>query len=107
MPVDDLRFGLKKTTIESINKVLSHHNEIDKVLIYGSRAIGNYRTGSDIDLTLFGEALTYQQLNRIELELDELLLPYSIDLSLFKQIDNQALIDHINHVGKVFYKKQK
>lgn len=103
MPVDELCFGLKKTTIENINSVFSQYPAIDRVLIYGSRVIGNYRNGSDIDLTILGDTLTYQQLNRIEMALDDLLLPYSIDLSLFKQIDNPDLIDHINRVGKIFY----
>lgn len=103
MPTDELRYGLKKATIYDIIKVFSRYSGIEKAVIYGSRAKGNYRNGSDIDLTLFGSALTYEQLNRIETELDDLLLPYSIDLSLFKHIDAPDLIDHINRVGKVFY----
>ncbi len=103
MSTDELHFGLKKTAIDSIHGVFSRYPYIEKVVIYGSRAKGNYRNGSDIDLTLFGKDLTYEQLNRIETELDDLLLPYSIDLSLFKHIDATELIDHINRVGKVFY----
>ena len=103
MPSDALHFGLKKTTIDQINSVFSSYPEIETALLYGSRAMGNYRNGSDIDITLLGDALTYHQLNRIETQLDELLLPYTIDLSLFKLIDNPNLIRHINQVGKVFY----
>lgn len=96
-------FGLQKTTIERIHNVFLHYPEIEKVLLYGSRAMGNYRQGSDIDLTLLGDKLTYNQLSQIETELDELMLPYSIDLSLFHHIDNQDLVDHIHREGKVFY----
>lgn len=86
-----------------MNKVFLNYPEIEKVVIYGSRAMGNYRNGSDIDLTLFGKSLTYNQLNRIETQIDDLLLPYSVDLSLFDHIDNPGLVDHIHRVGKIFY----
>lgn len=100
------RFGLNESTISAINHVLSNYPDIEKAVIYGSRAKGNYRNGSDIDLTLFGNALTYAQLNGIETQLDDLLLPYSIDLSLFNLLDNPDLISHIKHAGKTFYEKQ-
>lgn len=103
MPEDTLRHGLSETTVRNIVAVFAAHPEIGTAVLYGSRARGNYRNGSDIDLTLKGDALTGALLLRIENELDELLLPYKIDLSLFHQIDNPALIDHINRVGVVFY----
>lgn len=102
MTTEGLHFGLKETTISKINQIFSLYPTIDKVILYGSRAKGSYRNGSDIDLTILGH-LTYNQLNQIETQLDDLLLPYTIDLSLFNHIDNVDLIDHINRVGKVFY----
>lgn len=102
---DPLRFGLKESTISAINSILSNCPDIEQAVIYGSRAKENYRNGSDIDLTLFGNALTYTQFNQIETQLDDLLLPYSIDLSLFNQLDNPDLIDHIKRIGRSFYKK--
>ncbi len=98
-----LRFGLKESTIDRINAVFSQYPDIEKVVLYGSRAKGNYREGSDIDLTLMGDAVSYAQLNCIETQIDDLLLPYTIDLSLFGHIDNANLIDHIRRVGVVFY----
>ncbi len=103
MATEPMRFGLKEATINQISSVFSSYPTVDKAIIYGSRSKGNYRNGSDIDLTLIGSALTYDQLNQIETQLDDLLLPYCIDLSLFNQIDNLDLIDHINRVGQVFY----
>jgi predicted nucleotidyltransferase len=100
-----LRFGLKEATIIAINSVFSGYSEIEKAMIYGSRAMGNYRNGSDIDLTLLGDSLTYTQLNRIETQIDDLLLPYSVDLSLFNHLDNPDLIEHIKRVGKIFYEQ--
>jgi predicted nucleotidyltransferase len=71
------RFGLKQHTISAIQNLFARHPEIKRAVLYGSRAKGASRAGSDIDLTLFGEALTYTQLNRIETEIDDLLLPYT------------------------------
>jgi len=101
------RFGLKETTINRINTVFSRYPDIEQVVLYGSRAKGNYRRGSDIDLTLIGGALSHAQLTRIETQIDDLLLPYSVDLSLFKYIDNVNLIDHIQRIGIVFYQRDK
>ena len=94
--------GLDQKTIDKIISVLSQYPELEKAVLYGSRAKGNYRQGSDIDLTFFGENLSYEHLSKIAIALDDLLLPYSFDLSLFKQIDNPDLIDHIQRVGIIF-----
>ncbi|CAA9892777.1 conserved hypothetical protein [Candidatus Methylobacter favarea] len=101
------RFGLKPHTISAIQKVFARHPEIRQAVLYGSRAKGTYRPGSDIDLTLFGDALTYTRLDRIETEIDDLLLPYTVDLSLHAQIDNTDLLDHIQRVGQVFYQRDE
>lgn len=79
--------------------------DIEKVVVYGSRALGNCKEGSDIDLTIVGKALHRKQLNRIILALDDLMLPWQIDLSLFHDIDNAELVDHIQRVGCDLYVK--
>ncbi|MFZ4561071.1 MAG: nucleotidyltransferase domain-containing protein [Saprospiraceae bacterium] len=100
-----MMYGLKTETIHAIQEVLLTYPEVEKAILYGSRAKGNYRPGSDIDLTLTGETLNLTILQKIEHELDDLLLPYKIDLSLLKHIQNTDLLDHIQRVGKVFYEK--
>jgi predicted nucleotidyltransferase len=95
-------YGLPERVFDKINCVFSPHSAIKKAVLYGSRAKGNYKDGSDIDITLFG-ALTFQELLQIETELDDLLLPWMIDLSLYEQIDNPSLRDHIERIGKIFY----
>lgn len=102
---ENLPFGLKKSTIERINSVFFRHPQIDQVIIYGSRAKGNYRNGSDIDLSIKGEAVTLSELMKIETELDDLLLPYKIDLSLLHRINDADVIDHIKRMGVFFYDK--
>ena len=98
------RFGLTHAVINQINSVLAHYPEIVRAILYGSRAKGNYRPGSDIDLTLIGEMFTNDRLLELETRLDDLLLPYTIDLCRFETIQNPELIDHINRVGKTFYR---
>ena len=99
-----LRFGLKEATIQKICAVLSHYPQVEKAILYGSRAKGNQKNGSDIDLTLRGNAdLTLTILYRILDELDDLLLPYTIDLSIFNDIGDPEVIDHIQRVGVTFY----
>jgi predicted nucleotidyltransferase len=100
-----MTFGLKQKHIDSINSVFIQYPQIDSVILYGSRAKGNYKTGSDIDLTIIETNLTYTDLLRIMTKLDDLMLPYKIDLSQKKQIGNPDLVDHINRVGQVFYER--
>lgn len=99
--------GLPAQTVEAIQQLFMRFPAIEEALLYGSRAKGNYRPGSDIDLTLKGEHLSYQDLLDIELALDDLLLPYKIDLSLYRHLDNAALIEHIDRVGQPFYRRIK
>ena len=100
-------YGLKDTHIEKIQSVFANYGNIDKAILYGSRAKGNYRNGSDIDLTLVGENLDLSTLLKIENELDDLLLPYKIDVSIFHKIQNPDLVDHVNRMGKIFYERTK
>lgn len=98
-------YGLEENTIKKINNVFATYSGIKKAILYGSRAKGNYKMGSDIDIVLLAPELTITELFKIENQLDDLLLPWKIDLSLFHQISSDDLIDHINRVGKIFYKK--
>jgi predicted nucleotidyltransferase len=100
-----MRFGLTENTIEQINSVFIQHHEIEQVIIYGSRAKGNYKTGSDLDLTICGTEVNQRLLLQIMTELDDLLLPYSIDLSIYQQIDNPNLVEHIQRAGMIFYQR--
>ncbi len=96
-------FGLTTQTIEKIHYVLSQFPLLDRVVLYGSRAKGSFRNGSDIDLTLIGDQLTHSDLREIENRLDDLYLPYSFDVSLCHHIENQDLIQHIARFGKEFF----
>ncbi len=98
-------YGLSANAVEKIRAVLQRHPTIEQAILYGSRAKGTYEEGSDIDLTLLGKDLNYAELGQIENELDDLLLPYTIDLSLYEHIANPDLLVHIKRVGRVFYQR--
>jgi predicted nucleotidyltransferase len=100
-----MKFGLKETTIEKICSVFAGFPQVKKAVLYGSRAKGNYKNGSDIDLTLHGKDLTLNVLYKIDQELDDLLLPYTFDLSIFERLSDPEFIDHIQRVGVVFYQR--
>jgi predicted nucleotidyltransferase len=84
------------------------YSQLEKAVLYGSRAKGNYQNGSDIDLTMDGGAdLTMNVLYRIMDDIDDLYMPYSFDLSILKDIRDQDVLDHIRRIGVVFYEKKE
>jgi len=93
-------FGLPQDSLAEIKGVLFNQKKVKTAIIYGSRAKGNYREGSDIDLTLKGD-LSYRNLVELSVELDDLNLPWKIDLSIYDQIQNKELREHIDRVGVV------
>lgn len=98
-----MKYGLPEHTVDKICAVLAQHPEVERAVLYGSRAKGNYKPGSDIDLTLFGTALTQVLCATIAEALDDLLLPYCIDLSVFGTLQHPELQAHIQRVGLEFY----
>lgn len=99
--------GLDNLDIKKIQSVFNLHPEIEKAILFGSRAKGNYKAASDIDLTLVGNSLTLTIQQEIEHELDDLLLPYKFDISIYHTISSTELVDHINRVGQLFFQKEK
>ena len=101
----DTRFGLTEEILSKLKSVFAQYALLETVVIYGSRAKGNYKKGSDIDLTIIGDKLTFEDFLKIQTDIDDLLLPYKVDLSLFKQIANEALREHIMRCGVEIFKK--
>lgn len=98
-------FGLENNVITKIKGCLNKNPRIEKAILYGSRAKGNYRNGSDIDLVLIGRDLKFEDLAQLENEIDELLLPYKFDISIYHQINNPDLLEHIERIGKTFFEQ--
>ena len=98
-------FGIYAKSELEIIRIIESCASIDEVIIYGSRAKGNYKEGSDIDITLKGE-VTKEDFSKLFHELDESYIPYKFDISIYNQLKSESLIEHINRVGKVFYKRK-
>lgn len=101
-----MKYGLPPSAIQKICAVLHRYPQVEQAILYGSRAKGNYKNGSDIDLTLRGGAdLTLNVIYKILNDLDDSFLPYTIDLSIFNNISDPDVIEHIQRVGVTFYEK--
>jgi len=97
-----MKFGLPITVIKSLNDIFKSYPQIEKVILYGSRAKGNFRPGSDIDLNLVAPELNTGNILEIETKIEDLNLPYRVDLSIKGTLENQQLLDHIERVGVIF-----
>ncbi len=95
--------GLPAAAVAKIKDTLATFPAIETATLYGSRALGRHRPGSDIDLTLAGAGLDGGTLARLDAALDDLLLPWRFDLSLQSCLQSPELIEHIQRVGQLFY----
>ncbi len=102
-----MTFGLSSKSTGLILGALRQWEEIEKAHIFGSRAMGNYKNGSDVDLALYGPKITGEILLQVGTLLnEELPLPYHFDLVHYETVDNTDLRRHIDQAGKVFYVKE-
>ena len=98
-----VQFGLPDDVLPRLLAVLSINRKVKQITLYGSRAKGNSRDGSDIDLCLDGDALSLKDLAELDASIDDLLLPWKVDIAVRQQIDNPDLIAHIERVGVMLY----
>ncbi len=99
------QFGISGDKIARLHTVFNLFAEIEQVVLYGSRAKGNYSAFSDVDITLKGSLLTPSILTKIIFMIDDLLLPYEFDISIYQDIKNPDVVDHIDRVGKILYSR--
>ena len=100
---NEILFGLETKVLDLIVLTISKNEKVKKVILFGSRAKGNYKIGSDIDLALFSQNLDHDELLKINVEVSGLLLPYKIDILDFNKITNKELKEHIERVGKIIF----
>lgn len=99
-------FGLTDADIKLITDILQSYLDIEKAVIFGSRAMGNYKSGSDIDLALHGASVTDALANAVNIALNERSpLPYKFDVVAYTQKLNADLKTHIDTYGKVLYQR--
>ena len=101
-----MAFGLTEKDIELIRSAVKEHLEIEKVVVFGSRAMGNHKKGSDIDLAVKGNRVSFRTISRLGAQLnEELPLPYEFDVIDYASIDTPALKEHIDSSGKVLFQR--
>jgi len=99
-----MKYGLSDNTITCLLSIFNKYPGIRQVILYGSRAKGNFRTGSDIDLSLKTDnSFTHNDLLHIASDFDDSSMPYFIDVSIYDKLFNPDLKAHIDRVGKVLY----
>ena len=99
------KYGLSEIELENIISVFKENIKIDKVVLFGSRAKGNYSNGSDIDVSLVGKDLSINDILDLSIQLDEFDFPYKFDILIYNTIKEKALIEHIDRAGIVLYEK--
>lgn len=98
-------YGLSDKEFDEMTAIFGKFKNLEKVILYGSRAKGNYKKFSDVDITLEGDNLTLTDLFQIQDLLYESDLPYMYDVSIFSSITNPDLIDHIRRRGVVIWER--
>lgn len=102
------KFGLSEKVYSSMKEVFSKQPKVSKVIVFGSRAMGNFYTGSDIDLAVFtDENFCDKDYYKMLDEIDDLGLLYQIDFILYQKLKHENLKAHIDRIGKVFYNRKK
>lgn len=100
-------FGLSETAMDIIREICGRFPRISQVIMYGSRAMGTFREGSDIDMTIVAdEGFSKNDLLRMADAFDDSMLPYLVDLSIFAELKSPDLKDHIRRRGKVLYARE-
>lgn len=97
-----MNYGLETCDTTALHSVFDSHPDIEKVILYGSRAKGCHKPFSDVDITLVGD-ISRNTLLQVMTEIDDLLLPYKFDICLFNNLTDKAFIDHIRRVGVDLY----
>ena len=93
-------YGLTDNELEKLCNLFRKHEEIEQaVFVRLTSQKGNFKPFSDIDITLMGDRLTYNTLSSLSDEIDDLLLPYSVDLSIYGKLKNADLLEHIHRMG--------
>lgn len=99
--------GLKNSDLQYIRDKIEGFLEVKKAAIFGSRAKGNYKLGSDIDIAIYGEEVTFTVISQLHSILEEQgPLPYLIDIIKYEDLKNDKLRDHIDRVGIVIFERR-
>lgn len=98
-------YGLEQEDLTEIVKIFASNSKVDRVVLFGSRAKGSHNVGSDIDISILGKELTTNDIIDLKVQIDEISLPYKVDLVIYEKIVEPMLKDHIDRVGINIYNR--
>ena len=96
-------YGLNDRDIQTLFAILNKFDEVEDVYLYGSRAKGTHKLGSDIDLAIMNEGVSEKTIRTIKSEIEDSSLPYFVDITNFTTLNHKELAEHIQRVGVSFY----
>jgi predicted nucleotidyltransferase len=102
-----MSYGLSERDISTIQRIFSKFAEVHSVYIFGSRALGTFQSGSDIDLAILDESVSTETIRRIVAEFEDSSLPYHVDLLHYPSLQNKELREHIMRVGKMLFAQDR
>ena len=95
--------GLSSEILKKLGSVLRSHPAVEQIILFGSRAMNRHQSSSDIDLALKGSQLNFSNILQRKSAIDELMLPYKVDLVIYETIQNKDLKEHIDRIGIVLW----
>ena len=102
-----MKFGLRAQDLAEIIGTIQQFLVIEAAVIFGSRAKGNYKKGSDIDIAIKGKEITREDVTLlVDLLNEESALPYYFDIVHYDGITEKELTQHIDRVGKSIYLRE-
>ena len=101
-----MKYGLSERNIQTILAILGKYPEIKEVSVFGSRAMGTHHAGSDIDLAVMNEDVSYGTIRKIISDFEESTLPYFVDVVNYPELEHEELREHIKLTGKKIYDQE-
>ena len=103
-----MKYGLSQKQLDEIVRVLSSYGDIEEAILFGSRALNDHKEGSDVDMTIKGKNVTWRLACKVQFTLEEETdLPFFFDVVAYSTITSEELKQHIQHQGKILYKKSR
>lgn len=99
-----MKFGLRLPDMKYIIDKIKNFKEIEKAVIFGSRAKGTNKKSSDIDIAIYGKNIDFTTVAKLKSYLENGPMPFYFDIVDYTHLNHMELKEHIDRVGKIIYK---
>jgi len=98
----------KELISQIVDLILAKNKKLEKIVIFGSRATGEFKNTSDIDIAIFGKDWSGTDINMVKHNLEELIkTPLKFDVLNFYNIAKSKLKENILKEGRIIYESGK